>query len=406
MSDIDSTESWWKRSRTRLILRYRQYRPLVWVLGCIAAALVLVAGYEFWGQDHSGLPLTGLGPSQESAGPVTQPRAVLAPPAAAPSAEPAPSPVSVAQAAEPAKAAPVKRAKKLQTARQAVHPKRVSPVEKNAKGEYVWRHFGAAPYAPNRAEAMRTRESAFRALGFPNEAVKELVRATEMPGERIRLTNGYRLSAMLSKGSVVHRNVVVDFIKPPINGKMEYAAPAEMWQVVWKGQTYTVILPDICNNWSRRDTIPTAPRLSIGPSECRTVAYAVNPGDLVRFAVLAQKRLPASACWQLCDGTDCAAPPSPCDDCDWIGPKSVIPDGFEPLHTGRYVAKHSKQTLRLPLEVSASYVALCDDRPGLGDSDSWIVQPREWRRGITTIIVPYGGQQWPAWGQVDMSKWR
>ena len=128
----------------------------------------------------------------------------------------------------------------------------LSPEAHATGAEFPWRHFGAAPYAPSRSEAMRTRESAFRELGLPGPVVKLLREATKKPGREVRLTNGTHLSAMLSRGSVVHRNVVVAFVKPPISGKMEYAAPAEKWQVSWQGEIYTVYLPKICNNWSVR----------------------------------------------------------------------------------------------------------------------------------------------------------
>lgn len=153
---------------------------------------------------------------------------------------------------------------------------------------------------------------------------------------------------------------------------------------------------------------PPAPRLVPVPAtppraqeECATVEYAVMPGDEVRFAVLAQKRLPASACWRLCDGADCAAPPSPCDVCDWIGPMSLLPEGFEPLHTGRYVAQSAKQSLRLPREARVNFVALCVEREGFGGSNSWIVDPSAWGafgEGMA-ISVPYGGIVWPVWGE-------
>lgn len=268
-----------------------------------------------------------------------------------------------------------------------------------AHAEFVWRHFGVAPYASTRVEAMRMRESAFRAMGDPQPVVALLMEATKKPGERILLTNGDHLLAMLSKGGIVHRDVIVGFVTPPVSGKMEYAAPAERWQVSWQGKIYTVILPEICNNWSS---------IAPAPEECSTVTYSVEPGDQVRFAVLARKRLPASACWQLQDGTETSALPSPCDTCDWIGPKSVIPTGFEPLHSGRYTAHAVHQSLRFPREVERAYVALCITRQGQGQSNSWIVQPAAWEGGTVTMVrIPYGNQQWPVWGPdtIDWSKW-
>ena len=99
-----------------------------------------------------------------------------------------------------------------------------------AHAEFKWQHFGADPYASSRDEAMRTRESAFSKLDLPKPVVKLLVEATQKPGEKVRLVNGDKLSAMMSKGGIVHRNVTVAFAKPPVSGRMENAAPAEKWQ--------------------------------------------------------------------------------------------------------------------------------------------------------------------------------
>lgn len=118
----------------------------------------------------------------------------------------------------------------------------------SAHAEFRWERFGADPYAASRNEAMQTRESAFRAMDLPESVITELLRVTEKPGEKVRITMGNRFSAQVSKGGVVHRNVVVAW-SLPVRG-MEYAAPAEKWQVSWEGKTFTVILPEICFNWS------------------------------------------------------------------------------------------------------------------------------------------------------------
>ena len=78
-----------------------------------------------------------------------------------------------------------------------------------AHAEFKWQHFGADPYASSRDEAMRTRESAFSKLDLRKPVVKLLVEATQKPGEKVRLVNGDKLSAMMSKGGIVHRNVIV-----------------------------------------------------------------------------------------------------------------------------------------------------------------------------------------------------
>jgi len=143
----------------------------------------------------------------------------------------------------------------------------LTAVPAHAESQFKWQHFGADPYAVSRQEAMRTREDAFRKLGLPQEVVSILMIATDKPGEKISLNVGDKLSAMLSKGGVVHRNVIVAFVKPPINGKMEYAAPAEKWQVTFAEGVFTVILPEVCNNWSLISvTLMPLPRISLKSS--------------------------------------------------------------------------------------------------------------------------------------------
>ena len=141
----------------------------------------------------------------------------------------------------------------------------------HAAEQFRWEQFGAAPYAETQDEAMRTRESAFKKLGFPAPVVKLLVDATKKPGINVRIVNGDVLSAMLSQGGVVHRNVLVAFGRPPISDRVEYAAPAEKWQVYWEGKTYVALLPYICNNWSA--ILPA-------PSSCYLVPfdYRQTPG--------------------------------------------------------------------------------------------------------------------------------
>ncbi len=260
---------------------------------------------------------------------------------------------------------------------------------------FRWQHFGVAPYATSHVQAMKTREHAFVLLRLPKQVVKLLMKKTKKHGKEVRLVNGDHLTAMLSRGGIIHRNVLVDFTTPPVNGKMEYAAPAEQWQVSWRGKTYTVILPNVCNNWSVRVT--TA-------SQCVTVAFRVNPGDQVRYGVFTQgERLP-SHCWSLSDGGVVSATPSPCNTCKWVGTVHVLPYGSIPEYTGLYSAHSRLQVLRFPSEVSGNYVVLCVTRKGLGESDSWIVPPSAWVAptwdtvGTSAVIVPYGNQEWPVWG--------
>ncbi len=286
-----------------------------------------------------------------------------------------------------------------------------------AKAEAAtWNKWGVAPFASSFEEACAKAPAAIDAFKLP-KAVKEAFKeqlGTSCVGRNITwLTPGMILEDMWSgstKKKGTHRIGPADVAVLPVpeapdghsypEGSVAETAKALSWKVQYEGKTYVLYLPFVCFNWAWA----TAPEPLLEVQQCVTVEYTVKPGDEVRFAVLAKNRLPSSACWQLCDGTDCAAPPAPCDTCNWNGPKSVIPTGFEPFHTGKYPAHAGKQTLRLPVEAGASYVALCVTRGGVGESDSWIVQPKAWG-SKARVTVPYGGQEWPAWGKVDMSKW-
>lgn len=268
----------------------------------------------------------------------------------------------------------------------------------HAEEGFQWKHFGTDPYASTRVEAMRSRESAFRAMGLPTPVIRQFLQVTEKPGEKTRIVVGDHFSAMLSRGGLIHRDVTVAFAAP-IRG-MEYAAPAEKWEVFWQGKIFTIFLPEICFNWSFKSSDAAA--VTVATASCATLNTVVAPGDEVRFAVLSRNRLPASACWQLCDGDDCSMLPSPCDTCDWVGPLSVIPTGFVPLHTGRYVAKSAKQSLRFPSEAMSNYVALCDERTGLGQSDAVVVTPQDWQ-GRNVHHTP---REWPMWGTTGKGSYK
>lgn len=155
----------------------------------------------------------------------------------------------------------------------------------SAYAEFKWEHFGADPYATSRDEAMRTREDAFRKLGLPAPVIAQFMHATETPGEKMRIIVGDNLSAMISKGGIVHRDVVVAFDKPPVSGKVEYAAPTEMWRVSWEGEIFTLFLPEVCNNWSYHESAPVAQvKVTAG---CVEIHFITKPGDTaVKFFVL------------------------------------------------------------------------------------------------------------------------
>ncbi len=153
----------------------------------------------------------------------------------------------------------------------------------------------------------------------------------------------------------------------------------------------------ICHNWHSEYKPPPLVVRILPPLEpvslCIEYDYTVNVGDQVRYAAFTRGRMPA-ACWKLCDGSVCSAPPSPCTICDWLGAANV-PEEYSPNYTGVYIARYQKQRFFAPVQMKNEYFVICVDRDGeFGDSDSWIAEPSEWGRG-SVYRVPSG--QWPVW---------
>ena len=106
--------------------------------------------------------------------------------------------------------------------------------------DFKWQHFGADPYASSRDEAMRTRESAFSKLDLPKPVVKLLVGSDTEAGRKGQTRE--RRQAIDDDVERRHRpsRVTAEFVKPPVSGKMEYAAPAEKRQVTWEGKSMSL----------------------------------------------------------------------------------------------------------------------------------------------------------------------
>ncbi len=258
----------------------------------------------------------------------------------------------------------------------------------SAHAEFRWRYFGVAPYAATRAEAMRTRKSAFQELGLPPPVVALFMKTTEKRGEKIRLTVGDRLAAMLSTGGIVHKDVRVDFITPPVSGKMEYAAPAQLWQVSWHGKIYRVILPEICNNWS---TLVPIPIPVSAPAQCVELTFDAPIGGHVRWGVgSTDGPLPPSACNAERQGSGAwTAWTGECDTCtpalQYI--RGILGSTAEVPHKYMYPVTATTQTLRFSTAIRSRVVYLCLEYPDGSQTCGVYMRPQDWR-GRKDVIIP------------------
>ena len=265
----------------------------------------------------------------------------------------------------------------------------------SAQAEWKWQHFGADPYAKTREEAMQTRESAFSAMGLPESVIADFLRATEKPGEKIRLVNGDHLVAMMSKGGVVHRDAVVAFAKPPVSGKMEYAAPAEKWQISWEGKIYSIVLPEICHNWGYGwtpapipPTCPECPKPVV--EKCVELSFNASVGGKVRWGVASNHGpLPPSVCNAQRQGDGpWTAWAGWCDDCigaiDYI--RGVIGGKGEIYHKYLYPVTATRQTLRFSTAVWADLVYICLEDANGKRTCGVYMRPQDWKSSYNVNI--------------------
>lgn len=251
----------------------------------------------------------------------------------------------------------------------------------SAQAEWKWEHFGADPYAKTRDAAMASRESAFHKLGFPQPVITLFIEETKKPGMKVRLTVGSKLSTMLSHGGAKVRKDVVVAFGSPVKG-MEYAAPAEEWQVSWDGGVYTLILPEVCYNWSAKvpliDIFATAT-----PSEkCVELTFNAPVGGKVRWGVASvDGPLPPSVCNAQKQGDEeWKAWYGKCDDC--VGAigyiRGILGDKAEIYHKYLYSVTASKQTLRFSTAIWLDLVYICLEYPDGNRTCGVYMRPQDW----------------------------
>jgi hypothetical protein len=259
----------------------------------------------------------------------------------------------------------------------------------SARAEWKWEHFGADPYAVSRDAAMKSRESAFRELGFPAPVVSLFMEETKKPGMKVRLTVGDKLSSMLSHGgTVIRKNVVVAF-GSPVKG-MEYAAPAEEWQVQWEGRVFTLILPEVCYNWSAKVPLIDIFATAIPSEKCVELSFNAPVGGKVRWGVAsASGPLPSSACnaqkqddgpWQAWYGK--------CDECTGAIAylRGILGDKAEIQHKYLFSVTASKQTLRFSEAVWEDVVYICQEYADGKRTCGVYMRPQDWKGAHSVTI--------------------
>lgn len=261
------------------------------------------------------------------------------------------------------------------------------------QGESTWRNWGAAPYAGTDEIAFERLPEALRQLGIPEELHEEfLMMVSENPdGERtMRITADHRLVAMMSGEAdrPVMCNPTVADIPVNTSGTIVQAALARVWEIEYQGEVFTLVLPEICRNWSwlvepARVVITTAPE----PREdCGAIAYHVPLNAEVRhFLWSREEEIPYSICEGLVQVNRLTSPPSPCDDCvpgrlsQYLRANYDVGEIVERnRYTSRYEGMHM---LLVPLSRMEEHTTVCVDPAGHERLTSATVEPEGYYGG-------------------------
>ena len=286
-------------------------------------------------------------------------------------------------------------------------------VGSTAHAQTSWTNWGSAPYASNQEEAFELLPVALVELGIPAELHQEFMdMVSEDPdGEEIFLDPNDRLAAMMSGGANPHAMFDVLVAAIPVNqsGSIVQAARARKWEIEYEGVTYSLILPEICFNWSyltyQVEVREVEVQVSAPPEECAILVFPAEEGWVVRnFFLSEENRLPASGCWALLEGLDnedgarISALPAPCDRCDfepylrWARREHGVRGN--PVSRVMYEAERGRiHAVIIPLSQMGNYNTVCvgpDERRSYYSPVT--VEPTDWSQRETPfqIDMPQG----------------
>lgn len=249
----------------------------------------------------------------------------------------------------------------------------------------TWRHFGADKAYTSREAAIADVPRVLRQAGYPERAITLLTEAMKHPGVRTHVTNDMKLDFMRSGKSALWRDVLVQFDKPPVKERMEYSAPTEEWSVDVDGVTWTVGIPDVCNNTYGKRTPARSVALVATKKKCVELVFNALVGGKFRWGYATTSGpLPPDECnaqqqgdgpWTSWFGAcESCIPPTDGFIQKTFGPKATVPFRFMVPVTDR------RQTLRFSTEVWTRMVYLClEDAVGKQTCGVLYVRLEDWK---------------------------
>lgn len=267
--------------------------------------------------------------------------------------------------------------------------------------EYIWgsSQWGSNPFDRNRDSAIRRVEEALRPMSLPQAAKDCLLEAVrrDPQGARHSIEDGDRFVEMQSGGGLEHNVLVRVGESQQERGRVP---SARKWQCSIDGQTYTLVLPDICHNWAwTSEAIPApAPQREAPPppveehrSDCSAIRIDDAPrGAGMHVAVLATAPVPESECWAVGQGATGWHPwPTGCDSCSMrafveLAETNHLPGRYQ--RVGRFRVVEGPIYIRVPREVAQTATIVVCIQEGRRASVPTAVTPRAWGGRNGTIL--------------------
>jgi hypothetical protein len=324
------------------------------------------------------------------------------------------------KAAAPAKAkVPVRHAKVHATAKPPALPADTASL---CVSGHTWKHWGAAPYAANREEAMTRLGNALDAMvtcGLMPKEVADAFRAndfkiirdnpdgiTTTPGKHAYLTPETHLDGMMTGGAHPHLMTDVTVDKTVIGKGQVKAAEALVWSLTLGNKTYSLIMPFTCFNWSLMTfEVKYAPPPAT-QDDCFIINAEARSADKTHQADKAiHMGMYGPYARSLCNayqkvGETVWHPLIECDNCLYTavthevsGPAGDLVLTIRariPVTPGKYRIRVSRQYAESNLDVSV----LCDERVDGTGSCGTKVQHSDYHHGEATIF--YGRNEVPS----------
>jgi hypothetical protein len=326
-------------------------------------------------------------------------------------------PKAAASAAAAASSTVIVNVNPAPAAKAKPHPKKHSKPRHEAATPHAsasgitWQHWGGAPYASTRTEAMAKLGNALDAMvaaGIMPKEVADSFRAndyklirdnpdgiTTTPGKHAYLPPETHLDGMMTGGKDPHLMTNVTVGKTVIGKGQVKAAEALPWALTFQGKTYVLVMPFTCFNWSLM-TFEVAPPPP-AQDDCWTIMTTVkgSQGDKAEhFGLYGPHSLSSCSAYRIVGHTGwISLRECPHDTCNYNVITAFL-NGMELKFKGRVdVPAYCQEGCQVEYRVSRAFgqsdkdlAYFCLERTGNRGSCGIMVRHDDYRDEVATIF--------------------